>query len=302
MTRLWDEISNAITCVITPVRWSAEIGLNLLERERVTVGQGVPTQWDLMLRHPRFEECDFSAMRIAAIGAASIPAELVRQVRRRFDCPVVVRYTSTEACITTSTSPEDPVEVVALTVGKPVAGVELELVDHSGRPVAAGQVGQIRCRSGAVMKGYWRDAERTAQVLDADGWLTTGDLAYVDDDGNLRITGRLQDMYIRGGYNVYPVQVEDALLSHPKVDDVAVLGVPDPVLGEIGMAFVVSGARPAPTLDELKQWTRTSLADYKAPDKLKVVDEIPRNAMGKIDRRALAAQLEQSPAVEPVPR
>jgi acyl-CoA synthetase (AMP-forming)/AMP-acid ligase II len=289
MTRLWDEVAHGITSVITPADWNARDALHLIGRERVTVGQGVPAQWTLMLRHPDFATTDFSAMRIAGMGAATIPAALVREIQARIGCPVVVRYTSTEACVTTTTSPEDPPEVVAETVGKPVHGVELALLDDAGRPVAPGEIGRIRCRSAAVFAGYWGDPERTAAVLDPEGWLTTGDLGHLDADGNLRITGRTQDMYIRGGYNVYPVQVEQVLTRHERITDAAVVGIPDPVLGEIGAAFVVTpGAGDIP-LDEVRRWCREFLADYKAPDRLALVSELPRNPMGKIDRRQLRA-------------
>jgi acyl-CoA synthetase (AMP-forming)/AMP-acid ligase II len=296
MTRLWDEISNGIACIITPPQWAAEVALTMIDRERVTVGQGVATQWELMLRHDRFAQTDFSPMRIAAMGASSIPADLVRRVRRLIGCPVVVRYTSTEACITTSTSPDDPPEVVATTVGKPVPGVKVELVDENGQPVPPGSVGQLRCRSAAVMKGYWLDPDATASVLDSGGWLSTGDLAYVDTDDNLHITGRLKDMYIRGGYNVYPIQVEDVLREHPLIADVAVLGVPDPVLGETGLAFVVSAGPEPLTLSALRDWMANRLADYKRPDRLEILAEIPRSAMGKIDRRALAERAQTAMA------
>jgi acyl-CoA synthetase (AMP-forming)/AMP-acid ligase II len=298
MTRLWDEVANAMTCVITPATWTAEQSLLLLERERVTVGQGVATQWELMLRSPAFERADLSAMRLAMMGASSIPGELVREVHRRIGCPVVVRYTSTEACVTTGTAPTDPVEVVASTVGKALPGVELELVDAAGTPVPPGEVGLIRCRSAAVMKGYWQDPEQTAAVLDDDGWLNTGDLGLIDPDGNLRITGRLSDMYIRGGYNVYPVQVEEVLRSHPGVADVAVVGIPAPVLGEIGAAFVVASDQGPPDLAALRAWCVGRLSDYKAPDRLLVVDEIPRTPMGKVDRRALATAAQRTSGIE----
>jgi acyl-CoA synthetase (AMP-forming)/AMP-acid ligase II len=297
MTRLWDELVNAMTCVITPAKWKAEDSLLLMERERVTVGQGVATQWELMLRSPLLPATDLGAMRIAMMGASNIPPELIRAVHQRIGCSVVVRYTSTEACLTTGTDPEDPVEVVATTVGKPLPGVELRFLDGEGSRVPAGTVGRVQSRSAAMMRGYWRDPERTAAVLTADGWLVTGDLGYRDDAGNVHITGRLEDMYIRGGYNVYPVQVEDVLRGHPAVADVAVVGVPDPVLGEIGHAFVIPADDGAPagtastaTLAELRSWAVPTLSDFKAPDRLTVVPDLPRNAMGKVDRRALLAQ------------
>jgi acyl-CoA synthetase (AMP-forming)/AMP-acid ligase II len=240
-----------------------------------------------MLRHPRFDDTDFSSMRVAAIGAASIPAELVRRIRTRIGCPVIVRYTSTEACVTTSTDLDDPPEVVANTVGKPVAGVELELVGDDGHSVAPGSVGSVRCRSCAVMKGYWNNPRLTAEAIDSQGWLRTGDLAYFDDENNLRIAGRKKDMYIRGGYNVYPAEVEEVLHRHALVADAAVVGVPDSVLGEIGTVYVVPDGETAASLTDLRSWVCAALADYKAPDRLERVESIPRNSMGKIDRTAL---------------
>jgi len=161
-------------------------------------------------------------------------------------------------------------------------------------------VGRVRLRSAAVMRGYLGrlpagpliDAEATAAVLDADGWLTTGDLGRVGDDGNLRLVGRVAEMYIRGGYNVYPAEVEAVLGAHPAVAEVAVVGLADPVLGEIGAAVVVpvAGAAP-PALDELRALVRKRLADYKAPDRLVVVDQLPLTAMAKVDKRALSAGL-----------
>jgi acyl-CoA synthetase (AMP-forming)/AMP-acid ligase II len=303
MTRLWDEFSNGITSVLTPPDWKAEQCLELIGRERVTVGQGVPTQWTLMLRHPTFAATDFSPMRIAGMGASRIPAELVREMQERIGCPVVVRYTSTEACVTTGTDPADPPETVAETVGRPVKGVQVAVVSEDGSAVDRGSVGEIRVRSAAVMRGYWRDPERTAAVLSPDGWLATGDLAYEDADGNLRIVGRRSDMYIRGGYNVYPLQVEQVIGRYPQVADVAVLGVADDVLGEIGVAFVVPSATAeggaGPSLSEIREWCSGHLADYKAPDRLLLVDSLPRTAMQKVDRRALLDRFNPAAAAGP---
>jgi acyl-CoA synthetase (AMP-forming)/AMP-acid ligase II len=139
-----------------------------------------------------------------------------------------------------------------------------------------------------MMRGYWRDPALTATVIDADGWLHTGDLGTVDDDGNVRIVGRLKEMYIRGGYNVYPSEVEAVLADHPQIAQVAVVGLADPVLGEIGGAFVVlADGATAPTIDELRAWCKTRIADYKAPDRLVVVDALPVTSMHKIDKAAL---------------
>jgi len=311
MTRPWDEITRAITTVITPQPWTAASAIDLLVSERVTVGQGVPTQWALVLASPDLEAADLSHLRIAGTGAARVPAELVRAMRERLGCPVVVRYTSTEASLGTGTAPADPDDVVATTVGRPVPGVELSLVGEDHRPVAAGQVGRVRLRSAAAMRGYvgdrgsgsLLDAEATAAVIDADRWVTTGDLGWVGEDGNLRLVGRVADMYIRGGYNVYPSEVENILGEHPAVADVAVVGSADPVLGEIGVAFVVlvPGTAP-PALSELRGLCTARLADYKAPDRLRLVDALPVTAMAKVDKKALsvlAAAHESLPGAMP---
>jgi acyl-CoA synthetase (AMP-forming)/AMP-acid ligase II len=162
--------------------------------------------------------------------------------------------------------------------------------DVAGAALPPGQVGEIVCRSPALMREYWHDPAATAATIDADGWLHTGDLGTVGDDGNLRIAGRLKEMYIRGGYNVYPAEVEATLVEHPAVAQAAVIGTPDPVLGERGTAFVVvEPGTPAPTLGALVDWCRERIADYKAPDRLVVVDDLPVNATHKVDKAALAA-------------
>jgi acyl-CoA synthetase (AMP-forming)/AMP-acid ligase II len=195
--------------------------------------------------------------------------------------------------------------VVATTVGRPVPGVELEVVDDDGGMVVTGEVGRVRLRSGAVMRGYLGDlhagevvdAAATAEVLDDAGWVTTGDLGWVGTDGNLRLVGRSAEMYIRGGYNVYPAEVEAIVGGHPGVAEVAVVGVADPVLGEIGAAVVVPvpGAPPL-ELGELRALCKEALADYKAPDRLVIVDQLPLTAMSKVDKRALSDELSAAAA------
>jgi acyl-CoA synthetase (AMP-forming)/AMP-acid ligase II len=303
MTRMWDELDNTTTIVLAGEPWSATETLRLIREERITMGTGVPTQWQLLLEHPDVETTDFSRLRVTGIGAAAIPPELVHRMREVLGCPVITRYTSTEAGVTTSTAIADSPEVVATTVGRPAPDVELRVtappidraeerphdLEEEQREVEPGEVGEILCRSPAMMRGYWRDPELTATVVDADGWLHTGDLGFVGDDENLRIVGRLKEMYIRGGYNVYPAEVEGILSEHPDVARAAVVGAPDPVLGEVGVAFVVpdtSGDREL-TLDGVRAWCRERIADYKAPDRLVVVDDLPVTSMLKTDKRAL---------------
>jgi acyl-CoA synthetase (AMP-forming)/AMP-acid ligase II len=291
MTRMWDELANGTTIVIAGEPWSATETLRLIREERITMGTGVPTQWELVLAHPDFPRTDFSQVRVCGVGGAAVSPDLVRRMRESLGCPVLSRYTSTEAGVTTSTVIGDSDEIVATTVGRAVSEVELHIVSPiDGTRQPNGEVGEIVLRSPVMMRGYWRDPALTAEVIDADGWLHTGDLGTVDDDGNVRIVGRLKEMYIRGGYNVYPSEVEAALSDHAQVAQVAIVGLADPVLGEIGGAFVVpADASAPPALDELRAWTRTRIADYKAPDRLVIVDELPVTSMHKIDKAALRA-------------
>lgn len=294
MTRMWDELANATTVVLVGEPWSATETLRLLREERITMGTGVPTQWSLVVDHPDLARTDCSTLRVAGIGGASIPPELVHRMRATLGCPVITRYTSTEAGVTTSTLDTDDDETVATTVGRPAPEVELHIVDPArGARLGTDEVGEVVCRSPAMMRGYWRDPERTAEVVDPDGWLHTGDLGFVGTDGNLRLVGRLKDMYIRGGYNVYPAEVESVLAEHPGVAQAAVVGVAAPVLGEIGVAFVVPapGATSADLAsDVLVDWCRERLADYKAPDRVHVVETLPTTSMHKTDKAALAAR------------
>ncbi len=310
MAKVWDEIAHGVTTVITASPWKAEETLCVLVAEHVTVAQGVPTQWALLVGLDDLDGADLSSLRIAATGGAPMPASLVREVRRKFRVPVVVRYASTETAICTGTLPDDSDHVVSETVGRPVNGVEMSLVDDLDEPVATGEIGRVRIRSRAAMLGYWGptkpvsssprehrgagwsiDIESTRHVRSAEGWVTTGDLGMVDVDGNLHLSGRRGERYIRGGYNVYPLEVEEVLRAHPGVHRVAVVGVPDAVLGEIGVAFVVRrlDATGALSLEEIRDHCHKALADYKAPDAMVLLDDLPLTAMMKVDKRVLAA-------------
>ncbi|MFI5054344.1 MAG: class I adenylate-forming enzyme family protein, partial [Acidimicrobiia bacterium] len=186
------------------------------------------------------------------------------------------------------TEPGDPPEILFRTVGRPQAGVELELRDEAGAPVPQGTVGRIHLRSAVAMRGYWREPDLTREVLDDRGWLRSSDLGRLDDRGNLVLAGRVGEMYIRGGYNVYPLEVEHVLAEHPAVRQASVIGFPAPVIGEIGVAFVVlEPAMSPPSLDELRAWCRSQLADYKAPDEVVVFDALPLTPMMKVDKVAL---------------
>jgi acyl-CoA synthetase (AMP-forming)/AMP-acid ligase II len=302
MTRAWDEIGNAVTTVITPTPWRADEAIRVMADEGVTVAQGVPTQWALMLASDELPAAGLGALRVAGTGAARMTASMVAEVRRRFGVPVVVRYTSTESSLGTGTTLTSTDEEVATTVGRPVAGVELAIVDDNGEPVGAGAVGRVLQRSAAAMRGYWGrgpgrgrsvtellDDTATATVLAPDGWLTTGDFGRLTPEGNLQLSGRAHERYIRGGYNVYPAEVEETLSLHPEVARAAVVGVPDDVLGEVGVAIVVAAAGTRPDLATLRAHCASALSDYKAPDALVLVDELPLTPMMKVDPARLAA-------------
>ncbi len=288
MTRMWDELANTTTVVLGAEPWSPAETLRIVREESITMATGVPTQWQLLLEHPDLAITDFSAVRVAGIGAAAIPPELIDRLRATLGCPFVTRYTSTEAGLTTSTHTTDPAEVIANTVGKPAAEVELKLINsESGSECKQGDVGEVICRSPAMMRGYWQNPELTATVIDTEGWLHTGDLGYFRADSNLVLVGRSKEMYIRGGYNIYPVEIEAVLDTHPAISRAAVVGIPDLILGEIGVAYLVLEPSATITLDEVRQWCSAQLANYKAPDRIVIINELPLTPMLKVDKQAL---------------
>jgi len=269
-------------------RWSPRATLELVARERMTSVGGVPTQLALMLRDPDFDAFDLSSVRSIIVGGAPITPGLAEEARARFGAPLASRYSCTEAGIGLGTALDDPAEDAVVSVGRPLPGVELALLDDDDRPVPAGEVGAVCLRSPATMTGYWRDPEGTRAAFTADGHVRTGDLGWVDDRGRLHLVGRHKEMYVRGGYNVYPVEVEAVLSTAPDVAAVAVATRADELMGEVGVACVVprDPAHP-PTLDDLRAFAGDRLAKYKLPEALVVVDALPLTAAEKVDRRAL---------------
>jgi acyl-CoA synthetase (AMP-forming)/AMP-acid ligase II len=264
--------------------------LETVERERLTHLGAIPTQAILLLDHPDRARRDLTSVRSVLLGGAPASPELIRRVQAELGAQVSVRYSSTEVGIATASLPDDPPEVLATTVGKPTPGVELRITGADGRALAAGEVGGVEVRSPATMRGYWNDPDATAAVLDPDGWIRTGDLGFLDESGYLHLRGRRSEMFIRGGYNVYPGEIEDLLATHPKVARAAVVGVPDPTFGEIGWAFVVAREpTDPPVLAELRAFVGAELASFKRPDRLTVLPELPVTAMFKVDKQALRA-------------
>src|SRR5205823_4044882 len=262
--------------------------LETIERERLEHLGGIPTQVVMLLDHPDRARRDLSSLKSVLLGGAPSSPALVRRVRDAPGVEVSVPYSSTEVAIATASLADDPPERLATTVGRPTPGVELRIVDERNAPVPAGTPGEVVVRSPAAMVRYWRDPEATAATIDGEGWVHTGDVGFLDDAGYLHLRGRRSEMFIRGGFNVYPAEIEDLLARHPKVARAAVVGVPQEVFGEVGWAFVVprDPADP-PTLAELRAFVGAELASFKRPDGLTVLAELPLTPMFKVDRRAL---------------
>ncbi len=277
-------------------RWRAADVLDLVERERIATIGGVAPQVALLLRDPDFDRRDLSAVRLLVMGGALSPPALVAEARQRFDADYSIRWSSTESGgVGTGTAPDADEHEALHTVGRPRPGIGLEVRNELGRSMGDGEVGQIWLRSDAVMSGYWRDPEATAETL-VDGWLRTGDLGRLDAGGCLSLSGRQGEMYIRGGYNVFPSEVSAVLSDHDAVADVAIVPRADDVFGEIGVAVVVPTDPAAPpTLEELRRHGGGRLARHKLPEALVVVDRLPLTAMQKVDRRALASLVSADP-------
>jgi acyl-CoA synthetase (AMP-forming)/AMP-acid ligase II len=254
--------------------------------EQISALPGPPTVFQSILEHPDRRKFDLSTLRLSVTGAASVPVEVVRRMREDLGITTVVTgYGLTETTGTVSMCRhDDPPEVVARTVGKPLAGVSVRVVDESGTAVAAGEPGEILVKGFNVMRGYFEDAQATEAAIDADGWFRTGDVGLIDEDENLHITDRKKDMFIVGGFNAYPAEIEGLMLAHPAVAQVAVVGVPDARLGEVGHAYVVRRADEAVAEDSLIEWCRNHMANYKAPRRIVFVNELPLTASGKVQR------------------
>lgn len=269
-------------------RWSPRATLDLVERERMSSVGGVPTQLALMLRDPGFDDRDLSSVATIVVGGAPITPALAAEARARFGAPLITRYSCTETGLGLGTAVDDPPADAVESVGRPLPGVDLAVLDDDDRPVPTGEVGAVCLRSPAVMSGYWRDPDATRAAFTTSGHVRTGDLGWVDDRGRLHLVGRSKEMYVRGGYNVYPVEVEAALSDAPGVAALAVATRPDPVMGEIGVACVVARDPAAPpSLDDLRAFGTDRLARHKLPEALVVLDALPLTSAEKVDRRAL---------------
>jgi acyl-CoA synthetase (AMP-forming)/AMP-acid ligase II len=273
-------VPQAVFDIPTAMQMVADHGITMLP--------GPPAVYQTFLNHPDVQDPQrrsrLSTLRLAVTGAAAVPVELVERMRSELGFETVVTaYGLTETCgIVTVCRPDDPPETISGSSGRAIPGVEVRIVDDDGRELPRGEAGEIVVRGYNVMREYFEDPERTAETIDADGWLHTGDIGTMDADGYVAITDRKKDMFISGGFNAYPAEIERLLMTHPTVAQAAVIGVPDERMGEVGMAFVVARAGATVDPDEIVTWAKAEMAGYKAPRYVEVVDALPMNASNKV--------------------
>ena len=272
-------------CLTLLPRFDAETALRIIAGHRVTVFEGVPTMFVAMLYRPDRAGYDVSALRRCFSGGASLPVEVLRRFEEAFGCMVLEGYGLSETSPVASCNHPDR-ERKPGSIGTPVRGVQMRVVDKEDHEVPQGEVGEIVIRGPNVMKGYWHRPEETAEAM-RDGWFHTGDLARVDSDGYFYIVDRKKDLIIRGGYNVYPREVEEVFYEHPAVAEVAVIGVPHPALGEEVGAAVTLKPGAAVTAEELREHVRALVAAYKYPRHVWIVEDLPKGPTGKILKREI---------------
>lgn len=264
-----------------------------IARERISVLPGAPTLYLSLLAHPQLKQTDLSSLRIAVTGSASIPPSLIERMRNELGFAVVTTAYGLTECggLATICDPQDSAQVIAGTSGRPIAGTEVSIRDPHNQALDAGQTGEICLRGFHVMQGYFQNPEATRETIDTDGWLHTGDVGRLDEAGNLVITDRLKDMFIVGGFNCYPAEIEAALIRHPAIAQVAVIGLADARMGEVGCACVV--LREGAALDEgqLIAWSREHMANYKVPRRVCFLSALPLNPSSKVAKNELRMML-----------
>ncbi|MBV9872542.1 MAG: AMP-binding protein [Frankiaceae bacterium] len=269
--------------IIPQAVFDVPVVLDLIESEKVSVLPGPPTLYQSILDAPDRATRDLSSLRLIVTGAAVVPVVLIERLRDEMSVETILTaYGLTESTGTVTMCRQgDSAETIATTSGRAIPDTEVRVVDETGNALPPGEAGEVVVRGYNVMQGYFEDPEATASTV-VDGWLHTGDIGMLDDAGNLKITDRLKDMFVVGGFNAYPAEIEQMLMSYPGIAECAVVGVPDERLGEVGAAFVVP--RPGEVLEpaEIVAWCRERMANFKAPRTVSVVDSLPRNASGKV--------------------
>jgi long-chain acyl-CoA synthetase len=278
-------VSVGATVTMLP-RFDPDKALDIIARDKVTIFQGVPTMYNAMLHSKSCDSADCSTLRLCMSGGAAMPAELMREFEEKFGCMILEGYGLSETSPVASFNHPDR-ERKPGSIGTPIEGVEMQVWDDDGNELPQGEVGEIVIRGHNIMKGYWNREEANKEAITAEGWFHTGDMAKVDEDGYLFIVDRKKDLIIRGGYNVYPREIEEVLYEHPAVQEAAVVGVPHDELGEEVGAAVVLKEGESLDADELKSYVKEQVAAYKYPRKIWFVDELPKGPTGKILKREI---------------
>jgi non-ribosomal peptide synthetase component E (peptide arylation enzyme) len=272
--------------------------LKLIEKEKITFLSAVPAQIIRILREGRLDRYDLSSLKVIRTGAAALSPVVAKEAEERFKCKVVIAGGSQETYSFAHTSVEDPDQIRLNTLGKPFPGNELKIVDEEGKELPFGTVGELLVRGAATSSGYYGDLEATIKAwgsLGKEGWFRTGDLARIDEGGNLVLVGRKKEMILRGGQNIYPTEIEELLLSHPKVAEAAVIGMPDPIMGERVCAYIIPRRGEKFTFEEMVEFLKEQkLAIHKLPERMELVERFPRLAEGqKVDKFALRKDIEK---------
>jgi long-chain acyl-CoA synthetase len=273
-------------CLTLIPRFDGGKALEIIARDRVTVFEGVPTMYAAMLHHPSAADADTSTLEVCVSGGAAMPVELMRAFEEQFGCQILEGYGLSETSPVASFNRRDRARKPG-SIGLPIEGVEMRVVDADGNEVPHGEVGEIAIRGHNVMKGYWHRPEATAEAIDADGWFRTGDMGRVDADGFFFIVDRKKELVIRGGYNVYPREVEEVLYEHPGVREAAVIGIPHDELGEEVAAAIALKDGADCTADDVRAFVKERVAAYKYPRHVWLVDELPKGPTGKILKREI---------------
>lgn len=279
-------------CILPHAVFDAEQVMKRIEKDKVSVLPGPPTLYQSILALPDLKQFDLGSLRLAVTGAAAIPVSLIHKMRDElhFDT-VLTAYGLTESCgVATMCRQGDDAELIATTSGRAIPDVEVRCVDSDNKEVPRGEAGEIVVRGYNVMSGYFENEAETQKAIDSEGWLHTGDVGIMDEQGNIRITDRIKDMFIVGGFNVYPAEIENQLLAHEAIAQAAVIGIPDERMGEVAMACVVKKSNAQLSEEELVAWCRENMANYKAPRKVAFLDALPLNATGKVQKFVLREQ------------
>lgn len=277
-------------------KFRAKKALELIQQEKVTIHHAVPSMLNLELKDPDFDSYDLSSLRAGMTGAAPCPPETIRGARSQMGMKLSISYGSTETATVTITEYDDSERHILETIGRAVKGAEVKIVDDRRETLPFGQTGEIACRGFGIMKGYYGLPEQTREVLDGEGWFYTGDLGIMDSGGYIRYVGRKKELIIRGGFNIYPQEVESLLQNHPKILECAVIGLPDQVMGEIVCAAVKLRPGQQSASEEIIEFLKAHIAPYKLPSKVVILDELPVTASGKIQKAKLREMIKDTQA------